>query len=337
MKKKWVVLKVLIFVIGLGIFAYPIISNFYTNNFQTRAINEYQKEINKQSAAELQEMQQEMMNYNQALVDGTSPQDPFAEAQQDGAGSGISASGQEDEDYSAVVENLESEYGNTIGVLRIPSIKVETPIFDGVSDKQLQLGVGVLPGTSLPVGGEDTHSVISGHRGLPTAKLFTDLPSVQIGDVFYVEVTGETHAYKVDQIKTIEPTEIGDLRIVPGEDMITLLTCTPYMINTHRLIVTAMRTEYQEEAQTLLAEGKEIPCCCWIILLLLVIILLLLFISIMLVAVFHRMGREIRQEKKAKKLAKKNSKKKKDEIEHAQEPEILPEPELPPEPPTPQP
>lgn len=326
MKKKWVVIKILVFAIGLGIFAYPIVSNFYTNNFQTRAINEYQKEINQQTAEQLQELQQGMMNYNKSLVDGTSPQDPFAE-EQAGASSGIlPESVVVDEGYSNIVENLESEYGNTIGVLKIPSISVETPIFDGVTEKQLQLGVGVLPGTSLPIGGEDTHSVITGHRGLPTAKLFTDLPSVKIGDVFYVEVAGETHAYKVDHIKTIEPTEISDLRIVPGEDMITLLTCTPYMINTHRLIVTGIRTEYNVE--TVVTEAKEIPCCCWIILLLLVIILLLFFISIMLVAIFRRMGREIRLEKKAKKLEEKNNKKVPAapiEAEAAQMPEAEPE------------
>lgn len=233
MKKATNIFLVLLFTLGLGIFAYPLVSNFYNDNFQTKVIDEYQKEVENRTDDELERMRLEMTDYNKALATGEIPiQDPYGEE----TPVEVNSSGE-----PIILDGLDSKYGAMTAVLDIPSIDLSVPVFNGVGDIQLQRGVGVLPGTSLPVGGESTHSVITGHRGLPTAKLFTDLPKVQIGDMFYIDVLGEKLAYEVREIETIEPTDIGALIISPGEDIVTLLTCTPYMINTHRLIVSGYR------------------------------------------------------------------------------------------------
>ena len=134
--------------------------------------------------------------------------------------------------------------GESIGYITIPKIDAELPIYEGSSAEVLQKGVGHMEQSSYPVGGEGTHSVLTGHRGLPDAELFTRLDELEIGDKFYLHVLDEILAYQVDQIKVVEPNETGDLDIIPGEDYCTLVTCTPYAINTHRLLVRGVRTAY---------------------------------------------------------------------------------------------
>lgn len=133
-----------------------------------------------------------------------------------------------------------------MGYIDIDKLNLELPIYHGVSKEVLQIGVGHLPGTSLPVGGESTHAVLSGHRGLPSAKLFTDLNEMEVGDTFTVTVLDRVYTYEVDQIKVVLPSETSDLQIVKGEDHCTLMTCTPYGINTHRLLVRGVRIESAE-------------------------------------------------------------------------------------------
>lgn len=143
-----------------------------------------------------------------------------------------------------------------IGYLKIDRIGVELPIYHGTSDSVLSRGVGHLQGSSLPVGGENTHSVMSAHRGLPSAKLFTDLDRMEIGDTFQIVVLDQVLTYQVDQIKVITPRELGDLQIVEGMDYCTLFTCTPYGINTHRLLVRGVRIETMKEKPALYVSNE---------------------------------------------------------------------------------
>ena len=139
--------------------------------------------------------------------------------------------------------------GETIGFIDIPKIDVYLPIYNGTSDAVLQKGVGHLEQSSYPIGGESTHSVLTGHRGLPSAVLFTDLDKMEVGDLFYLHVLDEILAYRVDQVKIVLPEEIDELKIVPGEDYCTLVTCHPYAINTHRMLVRGTRTDYIPEEE----------------------------------------------------------------------------------------
>ena len=136
-----------------------------------------------------------------------------------------------------------------MGYLKIPKIRVTLPIYHGTEERVLQSGVGHVGNTSLPVGGDSTHSVLTGHRGLPSAELFTDLDQLEVGDVFFVKVMHETLAYEVDQILTVLPTQIDALKIEQGQDLMTLVTCTPYSVNTHRLLVRGHRIPYEEKIE----------------------------------------------------------------------------------------
>ncbi|WP_370737565.1 class C sortase [Bifidobacterium lemurum] len=150
---------------------------------------------------------------------------------------------QQDEEYQSLLDSG----GGVMGTVSIPKISVELPIYHGTSETTLASGAGHLYGTSLPVGGESTHSVITGHRGLVEAAMFTRLDEMEVGDYFYIEVMGETLGYQVDRIAIIEPDDTSQLKIVPGEDRVTLMTCTPYGVNTHRLLVSAVRSSIPDE------------------------------------------------------------------------------------------
>lgn len=157
---------------------------------------------------------------------------------------------------------LNSNGDGVMGYIQIPRIDVKLPIYHTTSEKVLQKGVGHLQGTSLPIGGKSTHAALSGHRGLPSSNLFTDLDLLEIGDIFYMEVLGNTSAYKIDQIKIVLPTETKDLEIVDGKDYVTLITCTPYSVNTHRLLVRGIRIDYQkaiEEQANEVDNGIHVP------------------------------------------------------------------------------
>ncbi len=230
----------IIFSVGLGLFAYPLVSNLYANFFHTRVIDTYQKEVNSKSIEKKNELKNKMTSYNNSLSKkAASTSDPF---------------GQEKEKKPIipkhkVIDALEKELGEVVGVLILPTLESKLPIYSGSSDLQLQKGVGVLEGTSLPIGGKGTHSVITGHRGLPSSKLFTDLPKLTIGDQFTIDILGEKHLYEVDRILTVLPQETKDLQVVKDKDYVTLLTCTPYMINTHRLLVRGHRIPTKEKKE----------------------------------------------------------------------------------------
>ncbi len=221
------VLIVLMFFIGLSVLLYPTISNYINEKNASKAIALYSMTMDSATDEMIAEMFAQASQYNRNL------------AEESGAFYRP--------DLLSGYDRLLDVTGTGImGYIDIGKIGVQLPLYHGVDATVLQVGVGHLEGTSLPVGGKSTHAVLSGHRGLPSAKLFTDLDKMEIGDTFAINVLRQTLVYQVDQIKVVLPSESEDLRIVPGKDYCTLLTCTPYGINTHRLLVRGVRVHQEE-------------------------------------------------------------------------------------------
>ena len=235
MKKKGnhliTILLVLIFLLGLSLLLYPAVSDYWNSKHQTRAIAVYSEEVSGLDEDQYQALWEAAAAYNASLLE------------RDNAYLLT-------EEQKAAYEQLLNVSGlGIMGYIEIPSIDCSLPIYHGTEESVLQIAIGHLEWTSLPVGGESTHCVLSGHRGLPSAKLFTNLDKLQEGDVFLLRVLDEVLTYEVDQILIVEPQETGALRIVEGEDYCTLVTCTPYGINTHRLLVRGHRIENAPEAR----------------------------------------------------------------------------------------
>ena len=238
MKAKLSIIKyifaAIIFSAGLSIFLYPTISGLVNERSQTTLISSYQESIAAISDEVKYETLEQARAYNRSLVGRqTGLLDPFDVSEQ----------------APKVVSFL--EVGGILGYLEIPMIGVELPIYDGATDANLQKGVGWLSGTSLPVGGESTHTVLSGHRGLPTSRLFTDINKMQVGDEFYIRNLTDILAYKVIEIKIVEPGDTSSLGITEGRDLATLLTCHPYMVNSHRLLIIGERTPYTGQLEVI--------------------------------------------------------------------------------------
>ena len=224
---------VLLLAAGLLIFNYPTISTLYNQLHQGTVMAEYDENLAKMEQEELDAYKQEAVEYNERLAgSGAVLQDAFTQ--------GNSSA---DPEYDGI---LDMEESGVMGAIEIPGINVYLPIYHGTSADVLNIGVGHLKGTSFPVGGESTHSVLTGHRGLPTAELFTNLDQVKEGDVFYIHILKETLAYQVYAIETVLPEQVDSLGIEQGRDLVTLVTCTPYGINSHRLLIHAERTDYDE-------------------------------------------------------------------------------------------
>lgn len=216
---------VFIFLAGLSLLLYPTFSEYWNSSRQSRAITQYNKEVSKMKEEDYSSLKAEIEKYNQELL---SMANVFVKS----------------EEQKAEYERLLNVSGNGImAYVEIPKIKCSLPVYHGTSEAVLQVAIGHLDWTSLPLGGKSTHSVFSGHRGLPSARLFTDLDKMEIGDRFYIRVLNEVLTYEVDQILVVLPEETDDLRIVEGEDYCTLFTCTPYAVNTHRLLVRGKRVE----------------------------------------------------------------------------------------------
>lgn len=231
------------FLIGLGITFYPMLSSRWNAYRESRLVSEYQKHIDSDAGSErYREMIEKAQAYNQTL---DVPSVPDAFSIRDGI---------QDKEYEALLN--ESGTG-LIGTVEIPAININIPIYHYTTSDSLEKGAGHLLGSALPVGGESTHCVVSAHRGLPNQKLFTDLNLVKTGDVFYFHVLDQTFAYKVDQILTIEPAEVESLSVVYGKDYATLVTCTPYAVNTHRLLVRGYRIPYSDEEYEEVVQNVE--------------------------------------------------------------------------------
>ena len=227
-KHKTVIFLTLGFLVGICILLYPAFSDFWNSKNQSHAIVNYESVLNQMDSQDYSTVFADAYTYNDALY---KTKNPFL-------------------NYKTVpgyYEALNVTDNGMIGYLKIDRIGVELPIYHGTSDEVLNKGVGHLEGSSLPVGGENTHSVMSAHRGLPSAKLFTDLDRLEIGDTFQIKVLDQVLTYQVDFIKVIEPNDISDLQIIEGGDYCTLFTCTPYGINTHRLLVRGVRIETIKE------------------------------------------------------------------------------------------
>ena len=208
---------------------YPFIITFLNTRKANSVISKYQKIVS--SSSENDSLLKEARKYNESLT-SMKIVDTFS--------SGIQNTSEE---YMSL---LNVNRDGVMGYIKIPKIKINIPVYHGTSTEVLNLGAGHVESSSLPIGGATTHSIISAHRGLPSSNLFSDLDQLQIGDMFYIYVLDKKLAYKVDQIKVIEPYEIGDLTIIEGKDLVTLVTCTPYAINTHRLLVRGTRVKYDE-------------------------------------------------------------------------------------------
>ena len=226
------IIRLLVLVVAFAVLLYPTVSSYVNEKNGSKVVSNYDAESVRLSNAEKEKMLEDARAYNKEMLSNIDLIDPFSQGETN-----------IDERY----ENLLNMDGSgMMGYIRIPKIKVEIPIYHGTSESVLQAGVGHFWGTSLPVGGESTHTVLTGHRGLPTKTLFTNMDKLVEGDVFYIKVLDETLAYKVDQILTVLPEETEALSIVPGKVYATLVTCTPYAINTHRLLVRGHRIPYEE-------------------------------------------------------------------------------------------
>lgn len=232
MKRKGpILLTILLFLIGLSLLLYPMVSNAWNKQRSDRLIQLYEEKLASAPEADYTDVFAAVDAYNKTLA-GRGVPDAFA-----------FIPAEEDALYMSLL-NFGGD--GLIGYIRIPRISVSLPIYHTTTEAVLQRGVGHLEGSALPVGGAGTHSVLSAHRGLPSAALFTDLNLLEVGDHFYIYVLDRTMAYEVDQILEVEPEHTEDLDAVAGEDYVTLVTCTPYGVNTHRLLVRGHRVDYVE-------------------------------------------------------------------------------------------
>lgn len=231
-EKILLIIAIIFIIVGTGIFLYPSISNYFAEKNHVEAIRNYDKMVVKIGEDSLKKEKEKAQTYNENLS-GDPVHDPFV------LGSGYALP----ENYKEVL-NL-SEDG-IMGYIQIPKISVDLPIYHGTSEEVLEKGVGHIQNTSVPIGGNSTHSVLTGHTGLPNAELFTRLDELVVGDIFYIHVLNDILTYKVYEIKVVLPDNIDELRITSGEDLVTLVTCTPYGVNSHRLLVKAKRVEYED-------------------------------------------------------------------------------------------
>ena len=240
MKRKLIlILSVLLFMGAVTITAYPMIANYVNDRYQSTIRTEYAQEVEAMDDSELQEAKKAAIDYNKSLL----PIRYDREALQAAA-----------ESYD---ELLNLHGSGLMGYVEIPKIEVNLPIYHGTSEEVLQKGIGHLLGSSLPIGGEGFHSVLTGHSGLAGKRLFSDLDQLTPGDTFFLHILGETLAYEVAEINTVLPYETELLLAVPGEDLCTLVTCTPYGVNSHRLLVRGTRVPYEKTLEEALETPKE--------------------------------------------------------------------------------
>lgn len=246
MKKKVINISIIIFfIIGLSLLLYPTVANQWNTYRQSKLMSNYEEQIEEMQSSGEVDMEAEWEKaeaYNEALLPTILP-DSFAIAE---------AKQEEDKTYTSSL-NLMGD--GMMGKVVIPKIDVNLPVFHYTTKEVLENGVGHLEGSSLPIGGESSHSVLSAHRGLPSASLFTDLDQLEVGDHFLMYVLDDILCYEVDQVKVVEPKETQDLSVEEGKDLMTLFTCTPYGVNTHRLLVRGHRVPYEET----ILEDEKVP------------------------------------------------------------------------------
>ena len=244
-KRAPVILFLLMSVAGTGIMLYPAVSEQINSRRQTRAIAAYHAEVSQTSNEKIEEVLEDALRFNEAL---RSLNGKFAD------------SGTLKDEY---YKTLRLGSSDVIAYIEIPKISVHLPIFHGTGESVLQVGVGHLEGSTLPVGGAGTHAALSAHRGLPSAKLFTNLDKMEIGDIFIVQVLKKSLYYQVDRISVVLPDKVDMIAIEPGSDLVTLITCTPYAINTHRLLVRGRRVTDMELPEEPIPFGAPVELYNW--------------------------------------------------------------------------
>lgn len=230
-KRLTTVILLLVLLTGLSLLLYPTVSDYWNSFHQSRAIASYTAQVEEMDPADYEAMWNAAAEYNQRLLADTGDRYRITEA--------------EEEEYESLLDVTGT---GVMGYVEIPKLKTSLPIYHGTDAAVLQIAIGHLAGSSLPVGGEGTHCVLTGHRGLPSAKLFTNLDEMVEGDTFSLHVLDQTLTYEVDQIRVVEPQELDDLEIEEGKDYCTLVTCTPYGVNSHRLLVRGHRIADQQNA-----------------------------------------------------------------------------------------
>ena len=267
--KRWIkeqkvnIILCLVILIGIGLLSYPTVSDWWNSFHQTRAVASYAAAVSQMKTEDYDRLFAEADDYNRKLA---------------GTGMKWSMTDEEIQEYNNVLDISDN---GIMGYIDIPRIRQTLPIYHGTDDAVLQVAIGHLAGTSLPVGGDSTHCVVSGHRGLPSARLFTDLDRLTVGDIWTMTVLNRTVTYEVDQIRIVEPEDLSELQIVQGSDYCTLLTCTPYGINTHRLLVRGHRIPNLDGEANVTVDAMQVDqtlvamVVAVIILLILVIILLI--------------------------------------------------------------
>ena len=235
---------ILVFLLALGITLYPVISNFYNQRHQSQIHTQYEAVVEQTDDSELIRARELAQQYNEAIQPGSRPDDAYSR-------DAILEASRNYEDQL----NLGGD--GIMGYVEIPLIRVNLPIYHGTASETLDVGIGHLLGSSLPVGGESTHSVLTAHSGMAGQKMFSDIDQLEEGDVFYLQILGETLAYQVDAIHVVLPHDTTYLGITQGEDQCTLVTCTPFGVNTHRLLVRGSRIPY-EEAEVIVEEQLQV-------------------------------------------------------------------------------
>lgn len=226
--------------VGIGLLAYPSVANYWNQFHQTRAIMSYSETVDNMSTKDYDKILESAREYNERIAER-------------GLHWVMS-----DADREAYENELNIDGTGIMGYVSVPKFHIRVPIYHGTEESVLQVAIGHLEATSLPVGGENTHTQVSGHRGLPSARLFTDLDKIREGDTWTITVLNETLTYECDQIRIVEPEDFSELQIVEGEDLCTLITCTPYGINTHRLLVRGHRVPNANGSADVTADGIQI-------------------------------------------------------------------------------
>ncbi len=259
------IVLVLILLVGLSLILYPSVSDYWNSFHQSRAIVRYAETVSEIGGDAYDAMWQAAQDYNEKLSR---------------IGIRWKLSDEERSEYEALLDVTGT---GIMGYIEIPQIKCSLPIYHGTAESALQIAVGHLEGSSLPVGGEGSHCLLSGHRGLPSARLFTDLDKLREGDVVLLRTLDETLSYEVDQIRIVLPFELDELKIEPGRDYCTLITCTPYGVNSHRLLVRGHRVENAPEARAIRVTGDAFQIEPAVVAPILALPMLLLLLIVMLV------------------------------------------------------
>ena len=256
------ILLIGVFFVGLCVVLYPTISDFFNEFHASRAIINYEEAVSKMSDEEYNQILEDAKEYNDTLVGGD-----------------LINGEVEDSTYNSLL-NIGGD--GIMGYIEIKKIGIDLPIYHGTSEDILQTSIGHLEGSSLPIGGEGTHAVLTGHRGLPTAKLFTDLDQLQEGDTFQIFILNEVLTYEIDKISIVEPEDVSELMPVEGKDYVTLVTCTPYAVNTHRLLVRGVRIETPYSSERVAADAIMIDPI--FVVPIIAVPILLIFLTLLLVS-----------------------------------------------------